>query len=392
MDAKKHIAKLLLAVSLSALAFAMLAGATYAWFVLSTQPEVRGAKVTVGAKNTIQVAPDTVDENGSHVHGTFADYITLDDEGLGALSPVSTVDGVNWVIPQYEDLEDGGRLIGYTVETNLAHANLPVAGKEGGYAYLDFWVKSPEACRLRVSTEYLRGEPGQKYLAGSFVVTVPEVAEEEDAFVLNPVVSPAEACVRLGFLADGDEGSTRFIIYEPNANLHPDDPDDYSYHITRPLGPVSGEIQEIDVKDWVSVQLVPTWRDNRNQGFRTQLTPSGIDSVVGAQYFLTNYCLKYVPEWLIAGHFFSNTAALYAAAGESVTVSAEDLATLTMAGATEDVYICQLKADTPTRIRLFIWLEGTDSDCTVSLSESELLVRLELAGDTELKEIEGIGP
>lgn len=374
MNAKKYIAKLLLAVSFSALAFALLAGATYAWFVLSTQPEARGAKVTVGAKNTIQVAANITGDNGEPAPGDWNDYIQLDARGLSSLSPVSTVDGEHWIVPVFADLEDGGAM-----SFEVRQAGMNAASTADGYAYLDFWVKAPEACKLRVSTEFLRGEPGQKYLAGSFVVAVPEVAEEDGSYVLNPVDCAAAACVRLGFLTNGEEGSTRFTIYEPNADYHPGDSEDHSYHITQPLDENGNPV---DLKTRLSVQLSPVWRDNRNRGFQTQLTPANISTVAEAQDFLTESCLRYVPEWLIAGHFFHNTAALYTAAGESSGVSAENMAALTMGGATEDVWICTLAADTPVRIRLFIWLEGTDSDCVDCAAAADLLIRLELAGDT----------
>ena len=378
MNAKKHLAKLMLAVSFSALALALLAGATYAWFVLSTQPEMRGAKVTVGAKNTIQIAADTLDGEGKPAPGDWGDYVQLDGSGLGVLSPVSTVDGVHWVLPEYQQLTGVSAMTGsFTVETNLAHANQSTANREGGYVYLDFWVKSPEACKLRVSTEFLSdpSSPGQKYLAGCFAVAAPEVGMSGSQLILSDPDCAALACVRVGFLTEGDEGTTRFAIYEPNADYHPGDPSDHSYHITQPL---DANAQPADVSDRVSVQLHSSWRtEKRMQDFISYMTTHNITTVDAAQQFMTGYCLTYMPDWLIAGHFFASTEDLY----QSVADGA-DWNTLDLAGATEDVWICSLAPDTPKRIRLFIWLEGADDDCVFSPADAELLIRLELAGDT----------
>ena len=53
------------------------------------------------------------------------------------------------------------------------------------------------------------------------------------------------------------------------------------------------------------------------------------------------------------------------------------------AGATIDAVIVSLKKNVPQRIRMFVWLEGQDIDCTNEAALKTLLLNLELAGETK---------
>ena len=81
------------------------------------------------------------------------------------------------------------------------------------------------------------------------------------------------------------------------------------------------------------------------------------------------------------GSFFQRTATLYELAVNN-RVSAEMVAeSVSVAGATDDVYITMLERNTPQRIRMFIWLEGQDPDCRTLTAESRnFVLNLELAG------------
>ena len=52
------------------------------------------------------------------------------------------------------------------------------------------------------------------------------------------------------------------------------------------------------------------------------------------------------------------------------------------AGATDDVIIVDLQKDVPQRIRMFVWVEGQDVDCTNVLADAGLMINLELAGSS----------
>ena len=61
-------------------------------------------------------------------------------------------------------------------------------------------------------------------------------------------------------------------------------------------------------------------------------------------------------------------------------VSKNVLETMAQSGATEDVTIVCLEKNIPQRIRMFIWIEGQDSDCASSLNNVSFTLGLELAG------------
>ena len=78
------------------------------------------------------------------------------------------------------------------------------------------------------------------------------------------------------------------------------------------------------------------------------------------------------------GRFYKRTSDLASYQG---TVAADQK--LDTAGAVDDVYIIELERNVPQRIRMFIWLEGQDVDCTNLSGAASLILNLEFAGSTE---------
>ena len=93
--------------------------------------------------------------------------------------------------------------------------------------------------------------------------------------------------------------------------------------------------------------------------------------------------LKYVQghflPYISTGHFAKCTEDLYNIASSSN----EDEQTVYMAGATDDIYITVLKENVPQRIRMFVWLEGQDIDCTNLDGSHDIVLGLELAGGNQ---------
>ena len=79
----------------------------------------------------------------------------------------------------------------------------------------------------------------------------------------------------------------------------------------------------------------------------------------------------------IKRQFIENTGTLKD--GTSLT----DMTDMDKAGATTDAVIVSLKKNVPQRIRMFVWLEGQDIDCTNEAALKTLLLNLELAGETK---------
>ena len=151
-----HI-KILASALLIVLSLSMLVMVTFAWYVMSTAPEVSGMQIKIGS-DTIRVAPDCKDASGRHYPGAFQGVLETDTtaipENFWGLIPVSTADGKHWFSATYESLENGGdQKEEYLEDTTLSSANLTARPKSGGnYLYLDFWVVAPKDYDLRVST------------------------------------------------------------------------------------------------------------------------------------------------------------------------------------------------------------------------------------------------
>lgn len=442
----KLVAKLIASVLALTVAATLVAMTSYAWMTMSGAPEINGIQISIGGSNTIMVAADmtVVNEDGSvsHYPGAFGEtldfskYATYDYiKELAGLLPVSTVDGVNWMLPDYYDetdaeVQNGVAMAGqikapedFFVDSSLSSANLtPQALSNtttGHYVYLDFWVVSPaDNYALRVST----GDEQES--SGSFVISRMEpVAGEDGVYTLAPADETAAASVRIGFLINQDFASTEdvlhytgsgsydnrytrlmgqyqepgvaatmqntFTIYEPNGDLHPKNLDDAGYSITQPLGMVDGKVQPVSVENRLSVQLANRWKQAHN-GLSSLLEQEFTTAVFGkntndmtpgelAAYFYQQRLQGIYTPYIDRGGFVKSTKNLYAAAADGLVV-ADAPALHAVAGATDDAVITVLPKNVPQRIRMFIWLEGQDADCVNAQAVTNLIVNLELAG------------
>jgi len=367
--------------------------------------------------------------------GYYSSYSYLSD--LAGLTPVSTSDGLSWYLPDYydasdEDVQSGMIASGtlkdvssFTKDEYLTHANLPLdekeVAKQGSYVYLDFWVVSPgDDYRLRIST----GDDS----VGSFLLGAMLPNKKGDNYDLSLIGENAAACARVGFLVNssqimdntmgyyqssssyssqytslrgsytepGDISQTysdsyRFTIYEPNGDSHPSYADmNGSYVITGPLGEKDGKIGPVDVRDRLTVQLTNQWKVAQNgegtlieQIFRTAVTGrEDMNQTEATSYFYRDYLQWQISTYVKKAAFIRNTSSLYSYAdqkGNGLVDETYFLQNVT-AGATDDVYIVNLEKNVPQRIRMFIWLEGQDIDCTNEAAASAFVLNLELAG------------
>ena len=443
---KKIYVKLIQMVLILIVSVTVVVSSSYAWMVLSSSPVLTGIQVAVGGGTTILIAPDiteTVNGEVYHYPGFFSDEMEFNTQEsyaflqeVGGLTPVSTADGVHWFLPAYYDQSDeevrhgtvpAGELkdiSDFVLDSELAHANLSAEEKakikEGNYLYLDFWVVSPSAdFQLRVSTGDDSG--------GSFVVDMPEVSATENGFVMQESETRASTAVRVGFLAnqvdtgnrvmqqyensiyntgkytalrglynEPDSGSAnlisnRFTIYEPNCDAHPDMVGAAGRYIpTRPVAQTAAGVVEQDVTDRVTAQLTGNWSRAQNgvdlavaqrfQAFLLGKNTSGMEPEEAAEQFYEQYLQWQVSPYVNKGQFIKRSSDLQLLNGQS---TAEQLAQLNRAGATDDVYIISLEKNVPQRIRMFIWLEGQDADCVNEISAGSFMINLELAGSNE---------
>jgi len=448
----KQQTKLLAALLLLLTAVVMVITTSFAWMTISENPVAQGIQITISGSHTVLVAPDlteTRDGQTLHYPGAFSDSLNFSElaqydylKNLGGLLPVSTVDGENWYIPAYYQQGDAlvksgdahaGQLRPTTEfihDNMLTFANLSPEALEdtqkGSYVYLDFWVVAPvDGYKLRVST----GAEG----AGSFAIDLlePELVETdgESRYELTKSNPQASACMRVGFLINEDtvldnsmlaysqsagfnssynrlqgvyfdpgvsaleSEQTRFTIYEPNGNVHPNtvlDQDgilveDGQYVLTKPLG--LGGVPS-SVADRLTVQLANRWlvaneETMISQMFRTFAVVQDVEKESAASLqnrFYAEYMQHQIYPYVTKGNFLSSTADLYAVTQSDYFASADELSSLVQAGATNDVYMTELTGGVPQRIRMFVWLEGQDVDCINEATTGSFAVSIELAG------------
>lgn len=422
-----HI-KILASALLIVLSLSMLVMVTFAWYVMSTAPEVSGMQIKIGS-DTIRVAPDCKDdESGQHYPGAFQGVLETDataiPENFWGLIPVSTADGKHWFSATYESLEDGGDQIDdkYLEDTTLSSANLTARPESGGnYLYLDFWVVAPKDYDLRVSTAF-QGS-GQ---SGSYVKVFPQVKKDAAGnYSLDETQRQAESSLRIGFLVNEDTVSgesykkstsydsaykilkgeyqkpgealptsqTSFTIYEPNCDWHADTQFSGQYKETQPLALVGGKPQPVKLETYdgtkLAAQTSATWTlsDDETQTKLAQALQTALleakttnRSVTNAQsageYLLNQYLKGQLSGYITSGQFVKSTRDLQ----DGVRLDEENIEKY---GAADDAVIVSLKKNVPQRIRMFVWLEGQDIDCTNEAALKTLLLNLELAGETK---------
>ncbi len=435
----KNVQRLLAAVLTLILAFVMIVTITYAWTTVSTTPVAEGIQITIGGGHTILIAPDiakTVDGTTYHYPGYFANTINFSQfqqygylNNLAPLAPVSTSDGINWFIADYYDSTDkevinGTASVGeikpiqsFIRDEYLDFANLPKDSKsQGHYVYIDFWVVSPGSdYTLRVSC----GDD-----VGSYLLELKDAKKENGKYTLSDSLGSAAASARVGFLVNEDRvidnsmlyyqqshgyseqytkllgnyneqgkgfiGITnRFTIYEPNGDYHPES-ENGIYNITKPLGYSAGEVYLADIKDNLTVQLNNSWKTKADEGivieemFQTAIAGKDVSSTQEAENILyKSYLQGQFAPYVNIGEFIQSTNALYDSCGSDETVSAQELKILNKSGATDDTYLTVLTKNVPQRIRMFIWLEGQDIDCTNSINGLDFALSIELAGSNQ---------
>lgn len=423
---------------------------SYAWLSMSTSPSVAGLQIQIGS-NTILVAPDVatvVDGKTVHYPGNFSETLNFSKQKsyeylneLTELSLVSTADGINWYLPTFSEDDNVSQngvedFSNFLLDDKLLYANLKELPADdsvrGGYALMDFWVVSPNDCRLRISVGESEG--------GSFLVSLPQaILMDDGSYALDMSNDLLAACARVGLLANTQtitdlsmnkylqsssydsryrslkgvyqekgEGwnyyPAQFTIYEPNADFHHKDGayllsadgmnyrvcENGSYARTMPIGNVNGVPQTVDVTRNVVAQTRTKWLPATDSEYQIeQIFQAFIRGESSPQIetltnkFYTKYLGYQCGTYLEKGRFIKNTATLSKALDIDGVVDDEVFSALNTAGATDDVVIVDLEKNIPQRLRMFVWIEGQDADCGNLVSGGGLLLSLELAGGNE---------
>ena len=444
---EKIIRKAVAAGLMLVIMLVMVITATYAWLTMSQAPEVQGIQVSLAGSSTILIAPNqTRIVNGKvyHYPGKFSQNLHFNNyaqydylNGLDGLSPVSTADGLHWFLPTYYGVNDtevinGLALAGdlkpigeFTMDTRLEYANMiaPNSGQAGNYICLDFWVVAPNV------DYYLRIAQGDE-TGGSYAIELMKPCENADGgYELVETLGSVAASVRVGFLINdelvlddtmnyyvesgncpsaytslkgnyneiGEDllrfSEYNFTIYEPNGDLHPGGTNG-SYIETKPIAWNNGVVSAGSIRDNLTVQLTNRWNAGANgnyyveEAFQTAISGKNYSSLSAVESdFYNRYLQGNLSSYIDMGDFVTNTSVLYdSMVGGRVSQGTMDV--INKSGATDDVVLVHLERNVPQRIRMFVWLEGQDSDCINNMTNVSFALGIELAG-SKLSDEEG---
>lgn len=425
-----YVSVILMIVSLS-----LMVTVSFAWLTLSNSPVIDNIKVVIGGDNTIKIAQNIESEvDGKLVNypGVFQKASSLDVDDNYLLSPVSTADGVNWFVLK-DEMKTSEKMVSsledFVLDADYSYANT----ENGGYVFLDFWVVSAiDNCVLRVASGDEENDE-----TGSYAVQLPSSVENytnDTGYNLDDSYKSLSSSLRVGFLVNEDqvdensvmntymnslhydkqykslrgvyESNTNysFLIYEPNGLSHSNEGksalltnegieyvecNDGEYHITRPIGLDSnGEPNFVDIADKLIVQTENYWKYQDgvlmlDEFYQSFLKSSAKDKSIDA--FYNDYLNKTYLPYVESGLFFRDTWELYAADGYNVRVKSQDTLKDLLPSNKNAVIssqIVRLKKNVPQRIRMFVWIEGQDVDCSSFAADKMLALRLELAGSS----------
>ena len=234
------------------IAIVMLVTASVAWFSISTNPEITGMQVGIHAPDRLLLSVDN--EN-------WTENIDISEQFkyYAPLKPVSTVDGLHWFLPRYN--EDGSLkpVNEFELDDNLTYANVmlystPDAGEEpvkytgkelfekmnqGYYVYGDFYLKTEEdETEVRLSYPNPFAYENTDILDTDGTYLLPSYELDNKTNTLKNISYNAERSARIGLLINPDytapdfknnpsyglNGSNEYkkntyVIYEPNADL-----------------------------------------------------------------------------------------------------------------------------------------------------------------------------
>ncbi len=364
---------------------AMLAGATYAWYTISTNPEIKGIHLQLGTSGTLK---SSLDEDEG-----FNEYTEITElfENYMPLRPVSTFDGITWFIPAYDSmgalvLEDFypytikdeefkyHNVYAYQVDENgnLIYEDeelIPYEEKEylnisedAYFLYGDFYLLNTDDVDVNVvlSTPLKKVEDEVWY--GSYVVTYYDDEHgsnyNDDKLGTFSYYNTAVTSIRLGFMTwddDEDEDSkTNFMIYEPNADLRsdkekPEDEDGYVIDFTKgkddlPVGVLqTSPVSKID-NDNVIIDEI-NYKDLFDE-------------------YQSRVIRQLASNW-------KNKPSSYASISNNINIGSFVDAI--------DKPIVRIKAGEVKKVRLFIWVEGQDIDCWNDIAGGGLWINLEFA-------------
>ncbi len=223
---------------------AVLTTAGFAWYTLSTNPEISGMQVTLEGDRNIWISKNGAD---------FFRHIDISAEmssEMSTLRPVSTYDGLNWYVCDYHSssgniIEDEFFLKDWCISEEHGTEGHTHCDNGGFFAYTDIWITTKAgSAKIRLSIPDSDERYGEEETSGCYVLSYDYSVDKEGVKTIKLMSRGPETCARVGFMVfdatSGEEdpvvlGKTEnlaeklkeegfnkgydFFIYEPNADV-----------------------------------------------------------------------------------------------------------------------------------------------------------------------------
>lgn len=393
----QRIGKLGMALAGLLLSLVLLTGAAYAWFSISTAPEIQGIRMQVtrtGKEYPFELSLD-YGEMGDQASWTTQLHLDALLGKMNTLRPVSTCDGQNWYLPIYGA---NGNVTGFTRIDNIGEYSNLADANTNYFTYADIWIRTRDKdtdYQVKLSNPLdLAGvkAEGKETDFGTYVLSRPRWKEG------RPVTGDdAMACLRIGFqfLTGGGESEEqreeKFYIYEPNAEMRSaaikafveanaeqqKGNDSIGYLFTQGEGGADSitaktYIDQYADRKQVFDTMVPRLKpggQGQEEGY-TLVSPDSQDDIVLIRQMTSSW-----KNGLTQGSKISSKD--IGAIGAFIDGNMQETDTPPMTTLTEG---------TVKRLRLYIWLEGQDIDCWNQIAGGSIYANLELTGKAVPKE------
>lgn len=377
--------KLLMAGVSLVLALTMISVGTFAWYTISRKAQVSGISITLeddGKNFPFELSLD----------GTNWTTELHVDSRFGVLRPISTYDGVHWYLPNYSSVGSVNGFREVRLQDVSNRVSAPGVEETGNYLnYFDIWIRTRDpdtgyALKLNNPNKTGSGYHVEDFetVYGTYVLWAPQWSGGR---YVNPTsTNDAMASLRVGFgILDDQDNMTKFVIYEPNADLR-------SHFLDGGFEPAagSGTKEELGTLDYLGQGTsggtkVGSYDTGRldNTFYSTQVpqftagTDGGEDSYTmvdqptlrqKASSWNTDKIAALTTEGSLNSRCIRTIGDFVNSSGQVVAYSQlESMAVIT--------------EGTPQKIRVFIWIEGQDVDCWNQISDGSIFANFEFRGD-----------
>lgn len=423
---KKGKTKLMATAVMLLLSLLMLAGASLAWFTISTSPEISGMQVTVFTNRALLIS-DTGEID------SFTQSINLSEKFAyyASLKPISTVDGKYWFIPTYDEVTGAIKPVNEFILATAENANVPIyetddqgnyttlktgidlfnAQKSGYYVFCDFWLATEYdtdvSVTLSVPGDHLEAweededhPHGARY--GSYALAS-YAMKGDNVYTID---NNAQTALRIGFLTNKDTDDERFVIWEPNADQRSDivKPEDGSYiHGFTPTINPAYESDNTQPKylNYKSNSYIPTLPIRAT--FDEDGNVNGAEVTPLAEIDPTNMIVQMAGKWNLTkvqeriragkkinsnhidlfGNFVKDSSVLKTLNDNGIVDFEQTQPEMGLASNSIIVTLKGRDPETgniqPQKVTMFIWIEGQDPDCWNDIADGTFIVNIEFA-------------